>query len=265
MPGKGTLSGVNRIYSFIRKSSENFQRHARFLQADLKNFFVSINKSILNDLVLSRVEEPHLRKIISDVIFHDPTENPIFNSPKCTFRLVPYHKSLFNSDFYHGLPIGNLTSQFFANIYLNDLDQFVKRKLKVKFYGRYIDDLVMVSRDIDFLNECFEEMKCFVQEKLDVEFHPNKTIKNNIDKGINFCGQIIKPYRKYIRNRTKESLKSVINKQYKLNHKDFKCSLNSYLGILKWSNCYNLKKNLVKDIDIPFDENYNKIKNFNLV
>jgi len=158
LPGKGTLFAVNRISKFVRSTTENYNNTAHYLQADLKNFFVSINKEVLNNIVLERINEPILRNLVTQVIYHDPTINPNYNSSIEKFNLVPYHKSLFNSDFYHGLPIGNLTSQFFANVYLNKLDQFVKRKLKVKCYGRYIDDLVMISQNIKYLNYCFSEI-----------------------------------------------------------------------------------------------------------
>lgn len=265
LPNRGTLFGTNRIYSFMRKCSENFNKETKYLQADIKNFFVSINKEILNNIVLKKVHEPHLQNLITQVIFHDPTIKPHFNSQIETFKLVPYHKSLFNTDYNHGLPIGNLTSQFFANIYLNELDQFVKRKLKVKFYGRYIDDLVMISRDMRFLNRCFKEMKNFVHDKLGIEFHPNKTITNSIDKGINFCGQIIKPYRKYIRNRTVKNIEKVVNNKNEIDNEKLKCSVNSYLGMLKWCNSYNLRVKISNEIKYPFDENILKIRNFNYV
>ena len=209
LPRKGTLFGINRIDKFVRRETQNYAKQAYFLQADLKNFFVSINKTILNDITQKKIEEPHLKKLVTQVIFHDPTINPIYNSLTETFNLVPHHKSLFNSGYYYGLPIGNLTSQFFANVYLNGLDQYIKRKLKIKSYGRYIDDVIFISRDIDFLNDSFKLIQQFAYDNLEVTFHPNKTIINTTDKGINFCGQIIKHHRRYMRNRTVKNMKQV--------------------------------------------------------
>lgn len=264
LPGKGTLFAVNRMNKFIRSATENYHKKAYYLQADLKNFFVSINKNILNNIVLKNVEEPILKNLIKQVIFHDPTVNPKYNSKMNKFDLVPRHKSLFNSGLNYGLPIGNLTSQFFANIYLNKLDQFIKRKLKVRYYGRYIDDLVMISQDMDFLNYCFTEIENFVTSELDIEFHPNKTIRNTTDKGINFCGQIIKHHRNYIRNRTAKNIKQSFQNNTNKSNEHWKAQINSYLGLLKWCNSYNLRKSVIKDIDLAFDDDILKIKKFHL-
>lgn len=103
-------------------------------------------------MVQSKLYEPHLKSLTHQIIFHNPINNPKLNSSKRKLLLVPYHKSLFNSPKGKGLPIGNLTSQFFANIYLNRLDQFVKRNLKVKFYGRYVDDLILIHKSPSVLN-----------------------------------------------------------------------------------------------------------------
>lgn len=262
LPGRGTLFGINRINKFVRRETHNYADKAYFLQADIKNFFVSINKNILNSIVQKKIEEPHLKQIISQVIFHDPTINPIYNSSPETFNLVPYHKSLFNSGYYYGLPIGNLTSQFFANIYLNEIDHYIKRKLKVKSYGRYIDDVVFISRDVAFLNESFKLIQQFAYNNLEVTFHPNKTIINTTDKGINFCGQVIKHHRKYIRNRTVKNIKQVFYKNTITIHDKWKNQISSYMGFLKWCNSYNLRKRLTKNVDLLFDNDMLTVKNF---
>ena len=100
-----------------------------------------------------------------------------------------------------GIPIGNLTSQYFANIYLNDLDQFVKQKLKVKYYVRYADDFVILSRDKSYLENLLPSLQLFLKEKLDLTVHPDKIFFTKFSSGVDFLGYIIFPH--YILPRTK--------------------------------------------------------------
>jgi hypothetical protein len=124
----------------MRKVSNNRSRPAFFLHLDVRSFFVSIDKQILYDIVCRREEKPEIIWLMGVVIFNNPAEDPVKKGRRALFEQIPLHKSLFHTGGRTGLPIGNYTSQFFANVYLNELDQFVKHTLKCRYYLRYVDD-----------------------------------------------------------------------------------------------------------------------------
>ena len=150
-PGKGTHAGVDRLEGSVRSITRGGRRRAWFLQFDVHNFFMSIDRRILFDVIdrglrgqygvpkgklplfcpdLPRYRAMH--DLARSLIFHDPTSDFTRKSPEATWSNIAAHKSLFNCPEHKGLPIGNLTSQFFGNVYLNALDQFVKHELKAR-------------------------------------------------------------------------------------------------------------------------------------
>jgi RNA-directed DNA polymerase len=149
------------------------------------------------------------------------------------------------------LPLGNLTSQFFANIYLNELDQFVKHKLKIKYYIRYVDDFVILHKSKEQLETWKTEFENFLKEKLNLELHPDKSRIINLSKGVDFVG--FRNFYKYklLRKRNVKSTQRKIssyNKDKIPLHKLFE-SFEGWNAYAKWSNSYNLKKRLIKKID----------------
>jgi hypothetical protein len=259
IPGRGALMGVERIHQFTRQATENWQRPAHFLQADLANFFVSIDKDILFGLLCRHIDDAETRNLTAQVLFHNPTRQPVINSPAWKFRHVPRHKSLFCSDG-KGLPIGNLSSQFFANVYLDALDQFVKRELKVRWYGRYVDDVVLIGHDPAELNRAFQAMQGFAQQSLGLTFHPNKTQRNTVDRGINFCGYIMKPHRRYVRRRSTNAMRQVAGSHERESDPEgWAAIMNSYLGLCQHANTYNLRKSLAVETGIAFRGQLTKV------
>ncbi len=124
--GKGTHRAVKRLQGFMRRVSRNNTQRAYFLQLDIRGFFFNINKEILYQIIAKRIRNHEILWLARTVIFHDCTKNVLLKGKKSLLKGVPPHKTLFNTENKRGLPIGNLTSQFFANVYLNELDQFVK-------------------------------------------------------------------------------------------------------------------------------------------
>lgn len=255
--GRGTLFGINRVDKFIKSASDNYKHKCYFLQADIKNYFVSIDKHILENIIFKKVKSKVNRELLSKIIWHDPKSNVYLKSHKHLFDLVPPHKSLFNTPKSKGLPIGNLTSQFLGNVYLNELDQYVKRELKIKYYGRYVDDVVLISNNCNELKEKYKSMSEFVESKLLLKFHPNKVILNKVEVGINFCGQIILPYRKYIRSRVVKNVKEVY-KNYGQFDNHFE-KINSYMGLLVKGNTYKLRTKLTSNVDLKFNNQLTKL------
>jgi len=199
IPGRGTHEGLRRVSGFARSITRNWTQPAYFLRVDVANFFNSIDRKILLGFIDRHVKEEWLHKLIHQVTLHDPRRNFIMRSPSSLFRKVPYHKSFLHAPENKGLPIGNLTSQFFANVYLNELDQYVKHGLKAQYYGRYVDDMVLFHEDPAVLNSWYFQMDNFLQSKLALSLHPNKKHLNLASTGIDFTGFIIKPGRTYLR------------------------------------------------------------------
>lgn len=260
IPGRGNLYGASRLEKYMRSASQNWQHKAYFLQADLKNFFVSIDKNILFSIISRYDLNEDTLDLLRYILFHDPTKDPILNCSKEKFDLVPEHKQL-GRDLDKGLPIGNLSSQFFANIYLNELDQYVKHDLKVKKYGRYVDDLFLISTDMNYLNDCFSKMCDFVENRLKIEFHPNKTSRNTLDKGVNFCGYVVKPYRKYVRRRSTNAMLCVSKSRQKYDDFDkWKERINSYLSLCRHANTYKLRKQIAINSGVAFNGKLEYVK-----
>lgn len=269
IPKRGTLFGANRVSAFARKLTRNYSEDAYFLKADIGNYFNSINKDILFEQIKRRVFEPWLLELIEKVIYHDPKTNVFKKSSKKLFEALPEYKSLYNAASNKGLPIGNLTSQFFSNIYLNDLDQFVKHVLKCKYYGRYVDDIILLHKDAGYLNWAYGEINKFLRDKLDLWLNHKKKNMNKISRGFDFIGFYIAPGHRHLRRRTvKKSFKAVEKWEQNENRFEkeelvkFRNTINSYLGMYKHVNGYNIKKELSKKATTLFtkpNEGFSKI------
>jgi hypothetical protein len=192
-----------------------------------------------------------LLELCKKVIFNDPAQNCIIKGNRSNWDGLPPDKSLFHSSPAYGLPIGNLTSQVFANFYLNTFDRFVKHDLGIRFYGRYVDDFVIVHPDKEYLKTLIPTLSTFLLSTLKLELHPKKIYLQHYRKGVQFLGTVIKPYRIYIANRTKGNLFEAIEKQNRIarDHKPektelaaFLSNINSYLGIMKHYKTYKLRK-----------------------
>ena len=269
IPGRGSLAGSNALWSGMRSISRNWEKPAYYLGADVRNYFVSIHKPTLFELLSEKIREPWLSELTWQVLFHDPKMNCSVKSKPEAFGRVPRHKSLWNAPIDRGLPIGNLTSQFFANVYLNELDQFAKHQLRARYYYRYVDDFIILHESPDFLNDCFSRAEHFLQDRLKLELHPFKKRLGLIDQGVDFVGYFHKPYRRYLRRRTIQRAKSVVD-QWKINPKAYnpetlarlRASTNSYFGLLRQTSSYRLRKHLgeqVRSLFIWPDQNYTKL------
>jgi len=250
---------MRRVSSFARSITRNWTKPAYFLKCDVENFFNTIDRNILIDLIKCRVHEDWLYSLIRQVVLHDPRSGANMRSPPSLFERVPRHKSLLHAPEGKALPIGNLTSQFFANIYLNELDQFVKHSLKAHYYGRYVDDMVLFRENPEILNEWYEEIDGFLNSHLALRLHPNKKHLNRANIGIDFTGFIIKPGRIYLRQTSLSGCKRKI-RACKLNgspvDKDsldsLSQSLNSYVGMLRQVNGYNARKKICQRVENLF-------------
>jgi len=232
---KGTLAAVERLHHNMLSISRNGKKRAYFMQLDVKNFFMSIDKEILwkflekglkkqlgirknneksqqmtiFDLDCDEKEQnfEKISKVLHTLLFHEPTKDYINKSTKREWLWVPPEKSLFNAGDGKGLPIGNLTSQFFANVYLNALDQFIKHVLKIKYYVRYVDDFVIMHENKEQLRKWLDAIKEFLKEKLGL------TLKNavkvaSLGNGINFLGYVQHIFYRLVRRRVVDNFRN---------------------------------------------------------
>lgn len=260
IPEKGTLRAANRVQHFIRSATYNHTTPAWFMKADIANFFVSIDKSILDSLLMKHITHPWWVWLARTILHSDPKENVYVKSDSVLLAKVPHHKSLLNAKRGFGLPIGNLSSQFFANVYLNELDQYAKHTLKLKYYARYVDDIVAIGPSGSKLNEAYENLSKYADSKLGLKFHPNKKEINKVAVGVNFVGYIIKPRCKHIRRSTIENM----YKRFSM-HTEFKplrATINSYFGMLRNANAYNERSYAAKQFcksGCVFDDKLTKL------
>jgi retron-type reverse transcriptase len=258
---KGTHFGIQRIDRFIRCCSQNNTQDCYILKLDIQGFFMSINKVILWSKLQAFIQTHYqlpdkelVLELCSKIIDNDPTQQCIRKGKRGDWDDLPANKSLFHSPAQCGLPIGNLTSQVFANFYLNAFDHYVKKELGIRYYGRYVDDFVLVHSDKVFLQHLIPKLKQFLQVNLGLTLHPNKIYLQHYSKGVQFLGVVIKPHRIYIANRTKGNFYAAIvqqnsvveaQKPTKVEKDYFLSSMNSYLGILKHYKTRRLRKKML--------------------
>ena len=191
--GKWTLFWIKRIEKFIKGCSESYTNDCYILKLDIRWFFMSIDKEILYEKLSIFVEKKYFEddkniilNLIQRVIYNNSVKNCIVKWNKKDWLGLPKSKSLFFAKENTWLPIWNLTSQVFANFYLDFLDKFVKQKLKVKYYGRYVDDFVLVYRDIEYLKYCKNQIDIYLREELNLTVHPNKIYLQHYTKWVLF-------------------------------------------------------------------------------
>ncbi len=258
--GKGAHKTIVDLERYIRKVTKGKTKEAWYLQVDIQSFFISLKKHILYGQLKRQVKNPEILWLAETIIFYNPILNYYRKSQMSLFDLIPDHKSLFKVGPDQGLPIGNLTSQFFANVYLNELDQFIKHTLKIKYYLRYVDDLVILSEDKNQLEIWCNEINKFLGDRLKLKLHPKKQILQTVDKGIDFVGFIVRPSHILIRKRVVKSFKE---KLWRLNQNNILVEevskilsvVNSYYGQFKHAKTFGLRVKLWK-------KNFGKLRNF---
>jgi hypothetical protein len=264
--GKGTLFGIKRAQSQMQSCSINYTTDTYVLKLDISGYFMNMNKELLYHKVEQIIDKYELnlpiqssllKYLVGLNIFHDPTTFCKFQSNESMWSDLPKNKSLFHTAPNCGLPIGNLTSQLYGNLYLNDFDHYVKKELKLKHYGRYVDDFYLFGNNITTLKIAIEKIKHRLTEQERLNLHPNKIYLQHINKGFSFLGVYILPYRRYIGKRIKAGLYRTLSN---LNSSIYSDNVNelqrlqSYKSMLTHHNCQNYLKK------IEFLEEYSQNK-----
>lgn len=211
---RGVHAAVERLRVFARKSSRNYREPAFALQCDIKKFFDSIDHLRLLDILREHIGDDNAFWLCEKIIH--------------SFEKSPGK----------GLPLGNVTSQLFANIYLNKLDHFVKDELRAAYYIRYCDDFVILADNTDAFAGVIARIKEFLRQELALELHPTKVTIRKFSKGIDFLGYVERPYCRLLRTRTKWRLLRLINKKNK----------SSYIGLLTHCNGYGLGRRALANL-----------------
>lgn len=279
--GKGTHYGVKRMYSHIQKATKNHTQMAYVLQLDIKGYFISIDRHRLLTITMEIFDRmadrrvPGKEYLYGDVIDFDfvrwlnriivmanPAENCIFKSPRDRWNSLPPSKSLFKAPDGCGLPIGNLTSQLLSNVYLNVLDQYVKRELKCRHYGRYVDDLYIIDNDRKHLHHIAGNIRTFLTERLALTLNEGKTRIARTKHGCQFLGYFVRENRIYIGNRTHCRIKQRIAESRLHGLPDD--TVNSYLGLFSHSRSYRLRSQLFGTLNRHgvFDNDFKKFVSF---
>jgi retron-type reverse transcriptase len=209
---KGTHRAINRFRDFAYIVSKNNTKTCWVLKCDIKKFFASIDQKTLVEILKNKIEDENIVDLLKEVIL--------------SFRP-------------NGLPLGNLTSQLFSNVYLNEFDHFVKHKLKVKYYIRYADDFVVLSENKMYLGNTVLEIKDLLQNKLKLNLHPDKIFIKTLYSGVDFLGWVNFPDHRVLRNKTKNRIFNRLKNNFKSG------TLDSYLGLVKYGNSYNFKNNII--------------------
>lgn len=193
---KGVHAGVTRLRGFVNQVTANGTQRSWYLKEDVAGFFMNIDKEVLYQLVCRAVQRADVQWLARTLIFHDCTEDYHFKGKRGLLQHIPPHKTLFKVPPGKGLPIGNLTSQFFANVYLNELDHFVKRTLRCRYYVRYCDDFILLGTSLELLTSWREAISIFLRDTLQLELNHSQHRLRPVADGIDFLGYIVR--RRYV-------------------------------------------------------------------
>jgi retron-type reverse transcriptase len=214
-PKKGAHKAIEKLDSYLKKESSNNWKTVWVLKCDIRRFFDSVDHKILLELAKRGIEDVRTIDLINRIIE--------------SFQVVTGK----------GIPLGNVTSQLFANIYLHELDRFVKHKMKVRFYVRYCDDFVIADKNREQLQTYVPILKEFLSKKLLLTLHPDKITFRKYRQGVDFLGYVLFPHHRVLRPRTAKRILK------KLQHPN-QGGLPSYLGILKHCNGHKLEKKILE-------------------
>lgn len=229
--GYGTHRGIAVLEKMARRIYKNGTSSCFILKCDIQKFFDSVDHNVLLSILRKRIKDEDVMWLLQEVIeSYSSSRSTIFEK--------------------RGLPIGNLTSQLFANVYMNEFDQFMKNSLKVRNYVRYTDDFAIVSESFAYLEGLLGSIKEFLECKLALSLHPKKITILKFNRGIDFLGYLIFPNHRLIRTKTKHriftKLRRRINEFHggRINRLTLEQSLQSYFGVFSHANTYELYNEL---------------------
>ena len=279
--GRGTHYGIDRLRQHIRQASLNWSQPCYAMNLDIRGYFMHINREKLLKIAIDSLRNMATHKVgmtddvpipsgvlltpatrwrdirdfdfilwlTEQIIMLDPMENCVIVGDDSDWNGIDHAKCMRFAKPGLALPIGNLTSQLFSNVYLNPFDQFVKRNVCCEHYGRYVDDSCEVDADKDWLLAQVPVQRDFLADELGLQLHMGKLHIQEIHKGVEFLGAFIKPYRDYVSRKTLSRIEQNIKTLDLQDAKHAEASVNSYLGVLSHSSSYNIRHHLFEEID----------------
>lgn len=250
IPNKGTHRAVARMERFARSVTKNHTVPGFVLKMDVANFFVSINRLILDELMTPVIPEQWWLALARTILHRDPTTDAIIVGRPEMMRKIPKHKSLFHAPKNTGLAIGSLNSQFSANIIMNVVDQFAKHSLKLKHYVRYVDDITVFGIDPHALALIPAQVDALMRARLDIKLHPSKTSINKVEHGFDALGYVIRPHSRYLRRSTVQNGFKKIRGlcRAKAPASEVRRAAHSYFGIFDHADSHKLQGQLAADL-----------------
>lgn len=214
---KGTHKAIEQFKKYAHKASKNNTKTLWILKCDIRKFFASINHGILKEILSKYINDKDILWLLGQII-----------------------DSFYSTEKGKGLPLGNLTSQLLVNIYMNELDQYVKHVLKIKYYIRYADDFVFLYADKDYLTEIMIKICTFLDELLKLSLHPDKVFIKTLASGIDFLGWVHFPNQRVLRTSTKKRMFS------RLNTNPSEETIQSYLGLISHGNTQKIRNKITE-------------------
>lgn len=258
LKNKGTLKAVKRLQHFIKQEAHFSKGELWYLKMDVASFFVSIDKNILFEILGTFINRLKRRRewkgemmwLGRIIIFHRCQDNYVTKGDLNLLASIPHEKSMFGQLAGKGLPIGNYTSQFFANLYMNELDYFIKRSMKIKKYLRYVDDVVVISENIEKLRTLPMVIDNFLRERLALKLSKKKTIIQPVKRGIEFLGYFIKPTHTLVKNNVVSRLKNKLRNG--MIDAETMPLVNSYFGYFSHAQSLSLRKSICDKLSDKF-------------
>lgn len=261
VPERGTHYGIKRMEKHIRQESRNYSRKCYVMKLDIRGYFMHIRREKLLEIALGsldkmrkhkageetweeRIDYPFVEWLTEKIIMLDPNENCVIVGKESDWEGLDPAKSIRNIENGLGLPIGNLTSQLYSNVYLNLFDQYMKRELKCRHYGRYVDDAYVISTDKEWLLSLVPKAQEFLKQSLGLDLHMGKMSLTDVMYGTAFLGAYIKPYRTYASNNCLCRMMRNIRNMNMRDHDAVYRSVNSFLGVLSHHSTYKIRRKM---------------------
>ena len=262
IPGRGTHYGIERMTQHIRQESHNWTRPCYALKIDIRGYFMHINRRRLLDIATASllnmadhqanggmkwrdvIDMDFILWLTHEIVLLDPTDGCRRVGNPSEWDGVDASKLMSNAPADCGMPIGNLTSQLFSNVYMNPFDQMVKRVLYFLHYGRYVDDSDTICSDRQRLTDAIPVMRDFLKDELCLDMHMGKTQIIDVRYGVEFLGAFIKPYRTYICNRSLSRIRQEAADVRHMGRGQVFRTVNSLLGVMSHYSSYNLRREI---------------------
>ena len=233
--GKGTHRSMNRFRQFAYRVSKNHTRTCWVLKCDIRKFFASIDRAILLDIVASYIPDERTNRLVAEIV------GSFCSCCVSNDRSYQTHARAHNRYLHRGLPLGNLTSQLLVNVYMNEFDQYVKHRLKAKYYVRYADDFAILDCSRTVLEHMLPHIAQFLRLRLILNLHPNKVSISTFASGVDFLGWVHFADHRVLRTSTKRRMLKRVQ-----GLEDDSPTTQSYLGMLRHGNARRLTERVLK-------------------